>query len=60
MLAGKSEGNSPFERLKHRWKDDVKMDLKGIGYEDVDCIKLALNRVQERAVVNTIMNLRVS
>jgi hypothetical protein len=42
-----------------RWEDNIKMDLREIGWEGVDWMHLAWDRDHWRAVVNTIMNLRV-
>jgi hypothetical protein len=39
--------------------DNIKMDLKKIGIEGANWIRLAQDRVQWRAFVNTVMNLRV-
>jgi hypothetical protein len=36
ILVRKSEGKRPFGRPKHRWKDNIRMDLKEIGWESVD------------------------
>jgi hypothetical protein len=36
VLETKSEGKSPPERHKHKWEDDIKMDLTEMGYEYVD------------------------
>jgi len=38
ILLWKSEEKRPFGRLKHRWEDDIKTDLKEVGCEDVDLI----------------------
>jgi hypothetical protein len=57
-LAGKAEGKKPLERSRHIWEDNTEMDLKAIGWEDVDWFNLAKDRSQWRAVVNTIMNFR--
>jgi hypothetical protein len=59
VLVGKPEGERPLERSRHRWGDNIKMDLREIGRGDVDSIDLAQHRDQWRAVVNVIMNLRV-
>jgi hypothetical protein len=45
--------------LKRRWEDNIRMDLREIGWEDVDWIHLAQDRNQWRAVINTVMNPRV-
>jgi hypothetical protein len=56
---GKPEGKRLFERPRSRWEDRIKMDLREIGWEDVEWIQLARDRDQGRAVVNAVMNLRV-
>jgi hypothetical protein len=58
VLVGKPEGNRPLEILR-RWVDNIKMDLRAIGWGGVDWIDLAQDRDQWRALVNTIMNLWV-
>jgi hypothetical protein len=59
-LVGKSEGKRPLGRPRHRWVDNIKMDLREIGWNGVDWIELAQDRDQWRALVNTVINLRVS
>jgi hypothetical protein len=54
----KPEGNKPLEREGRRWVDNIKMDLREIGWDDMDWIDLAQYRDQWRALVNTVMNLR--
>jgi hypothetical protein len=56
VLMGKPR---PLGRLRSRWKDGIRMDLREIGWGSVGWIQLAQNRDQWRAVVNTVMNLRV-
>jgi hypothetical protein len=46
---------NPSGRPKCRWEDDIKMDLKETGYEGVNCINLAKDRVQWRTFMNTKM-----
>jgi hypothetical protein len=46
-------------RPRRRWVDNIKMDLREIGWDGVDWIDLAQDRDQWRALVNTVMNLRV-
>jgi hypothetical protein len=58
-LVGKPEGKSPLGRPRRRWVDNIKMDLRGIGWGDVDWIDLAQDRDQWRAFLNTVMNFRV-
>jgi hypothetical protein len=56
---GRSEGRRPLERLMRRWKDNIKMDLQEVGWEDMDWIDVAKDMDSWRAVVNAVMNLRV-
>jgi hypothetical protein len=56
---GKPEGKKPLGRLRRRWVENIKMDLREIGWDDVEWIELAQGRDQWRALVNTVMNLRV-
>jgi hypothetical protein len=48
-----------LERLRRRWEDNIKMDLREIGWNGMDWIDLAQDRDQWRALVNTVMNLWV-
>jgi hypothetical protein len=57
-LVEKPEENRPLGRPTHIRKDNIRMDLRGIGWEDVDWMHLTQNKYQQRAVVNTIINLR--
>jgi hypothetical protein len=59
LLVGKSEGKRPLGRPKRRWIDNIKMDLLEIGVSVVDRIGLAQDRYRRRALVNSVMNLRV-
>jgi hypothetical protein len=59
-LVGKPEGRRLIGRPRHRWVDNIKMDLREIGWGDMDLIYLAQDRVHWRALVNMVMNLRVS
>jgi hypothetical protein len=59
ILVGTREGKRPLGRPRCRWEANIGMDLREIGWEGVDCINLALDREQWRAVVNTAMNFRV-
>ena len=56
---GKTEGNRPLGRCRHRWEDNIKMDLQEVGCGGMDWIKLAQVRDRWRALVNAVMNLRV-
>jgi hypothetical protein len=55
---GKPEDKPP-RRLIHRLNDNIKMDLGGIGWGDVNWIDFAHGRKEWKAFVNTVMNLRV-
>jgi hypothetical protein len=59
LLVGKSEGKRPLGRLRHRWVDNVGIDLGEVGLGDVDWIGLAQDRNRWRALVNSVLNLRV-
>jgi hypothetical protein len=59
-LVGKPEGRRPLGRSRHRWEDNIKMDLRDVGCGGVDWIDLAQDRDRWRALVCTVMNLRVS
>jgi hypothetical protein len=56
---GKPEGKRPLGRPTRRWKDNIKMDLREIVWGGMDWIDLAQDRDQWRALVSTVMNLRV-
>jgi hypothetical protein len=57
---GKPERKRPLGRPRRRWVDNIKMDLREIGWDDIDWIDLAQSRGQWRALVNAVMKLRVS
>jgi hypothetical protein len=59
ILVGRPEGRRPLGRPKRRWEDSINMDLREIGFGDVDSIRWAQDRDRWRALVNTVMNLRV-
>jgi hypothetical protein len=58
ILVGRPEGRRPLVRPRRRW-EDIKMDLREIGFGDVDWIHLAQDRDRWWALVNMVMNLRV-
>jgi hypothetical protein len=58
-LVGKPEGRIPIGRPRRRWEDNAKMDLRKVGWRGTDWIKLAQDRDRWRALVYTVMNLRV-
>jgi hypothetical protein len=59
VLLGKPEGKRPLGRPRRRWEDNIRMDLQGVGWEDMDWIQLAQDRDKWRAIVNAVKNLRV-
>jgi hypothetical protein len=59
IFVDKPEGRKPLERLRRRWVDNIKMDLREIGWDDMDWINLAQNRDQWRGLLNTVMNVLV-
>jgi hypothetical protein len=52
-------GKRPLGRPRHRWVDNIRMDLGEVGWGDLDWIGLAKDRNRWRAVVNSVLNLRV-
>jgi hypothetical protein len=59
VLVGKPEGKRPLGRPRCRWKDNIKMDLGEIGIDGANWIQMVQDRVNWRAFVNTVTNLRV-
>jgi hypothetical protein len=59
ILVGIPEGKRPLGRPRCIWEDNIRMDLREIGWEGVDWIHLAQDSDHWWAVVNTVMNLRV-
>jgi hypothetical protein len=59
ILVGMPEGKRSLGRSRRRWVDKIKMDLSEIGWDGGDWIDLAQNSDQWKALVNTVMNLRV-
>jgi hypothetical protein len=59
LLVGKPEGKRPLGKQRHRWVNNIKMDLLEIGWGGVDWIGLAQDRDKWKAPVNAVMNLRV-
>jgi hypothetical protein len=58
-LVGNPEGKRPLGRPSRRWVNNIKMDLREIGWGGMDWIDPAQDRDQWRSLVNTVMNLRV-
>jgi hypothetical protein len=59
ILVGKPEGKRPLRRPRHRWADNIEMDLTEIGWNGMDWIDVAEDRDQCRALMNTVTNLRI-
>jgi hypothetical protein len=59
ILVGKPEGRRPLGRPRRKWVDNIKLDLREIGWDGMDWIDLTQDRDQWRALVNTLMKLRV-
>jgi hypothetical protein len=58
-VLAKPEGNRPLGRPRHRWEDNIKMDLQEVGFGNMDWTEMAHERDRWRAIVNAVMNLRV-
>jgi hypothetical protein len=59
ILVGKPEVKRLLGRRRRRWVDNIEMDLREIEWDGMDWIDLTQDRDQWRALVNTVMNLRV-
>jgi hypothetical protein len=59
ILVGKPEGKRPLGRPRRRWVDNIKINLRKIGWDGMDWIDLAQGRYQWSALVNTVINIRV-
>ena len=59
LLVGKPEGKRPLGRPRRKWEDNIKMDLQEAGCGSMDWIERAQDRDRWRALVNTVMSLRV-
>jgi hypothetical protein len=58
ILVGKTEGRRPLGRPRRKWVDNIKIDLREIGWDCMDWIDLAQDSGRWRALVNTVMKLR--
>jgi hypothetical protein len=56
---GKSEGKRPLGRPRHKWEDNIKMDLQEVGCGCMELIELAQDRDKWRVLVNAVMNFLV-
>jgi hypothetical protein len=59
VLVGRPKDMRPLRRPRRRWEDNIKMGLRETEIDGANWIELAEDRVQWRACVNTVMNLRV-
>jgi hypothetical protein len=59
IFVGKRDGKRALQRPRRRWVVSIKVDLREIGWDGMDWIDLAQDRAQWRALVNTVMNIRV-
>jgi hypothetical protein len=59
VLVGKPEGKRPLGRHRRKWEVNIKLDLREIGMDGANWIRLAQGRVQWRAFLNTVMKFRV-
>jgi len=59
VLVGKPEGRRPLGRPRHRWADNIRMDLQEVGCGYMDWVGLAQDRDRCRTLVSPVMNLRV-
>jgi hypothetical protein len=57
ILVGRPEGRRPLGCQRRRWEDNIKMDPREIRIDGANWIRLAQDKVQSRAFVNTVMNL---
>jgi hypothetical protein len=57
LLVGKPEGKRPLGKRRRRWVDNIRMDLREVGWGDVDWIGVAQDRSRWRAPVNLVLNL---
>jgi hypothetical protein len=58
-MVGKPEGKRPLGSLRRGWVENIRMDLGDVGWGVVDWIGLAKDRNRWRAVVNSVLNLRI-
>jgi hypothetical protein len=59
VLVGRPEGKRPLGRPRRRWEFNVKMNLREIGIDGANWIRLVQDRVRRRAFVSTVMNLQI-
>jgi hypothetical protein len=59
FLVGRPKGKRPLGRPWRRWEDNIKMDIREIGIDGANWVRLAQDRVRWQTFVSTVMNLRV-
>jgi hypothetical protein len=59
VLVGRPQGKRPLGRPRRKWEDNIKMDLRETGIDGTNWIRLPQDRVQWRAFVSRVTNLRV-
>jgi hypothetical protein len=59
ILVGKPEGKRSLRRPRHRWENNIKVDLMATGFGDVDCIHMPQDRNQWWALANVVMSIQV-
>jgi len=59
VLVGRPEGRRPLGKSRHRWEDNIKMELQEVGLGGMDWNDLAQGRDRWQALVNVVMNFRV-
>jgi hypothetical protein len=59
ILVVKPERKRPLDRPRHRWVDNIKMDLREVGWGCMVWTEMAQDKEHWRSLVNTVMNLRV-
>jgi hypothetical protein len=59
VLVGKLEGKRPLGRPRHRWEDNIKLDLQEVRCGGMDWIEVVQDRDRWRSLLNAVMNLQV-
>jgi hypothetical protein len=59
ILVEKSGGKRPLGRPRRKWVDNIKIDLREVEWDSMDWIDLAQEKDQCKALMNTVMNLRI-
>jgi hypothetical protein len=54
---GKPEGKRPLGRPRHKWEDNITMELREIAWRSIECIQIAQDRGRWQSLVNKVMNL---